>query len=77
MSLLRHTAKDERARINSPSRLTLVRGAASSRKQIFLYSLLFTPICLAPAFTGLALPGETPHLHAWHDRVSSRASAAA
>ncbi|HRD27322.1 MAG TPA: glutathione S-transferase family protein [Caulobacter sp.] len=29
------------------------------------------------AFTGLALPSETPHLTAWHDRVSARPSASA
>ena len=28
-------------------------GAASTRKQILVYSLLFTPLCLVPAFTGL------------------------
>ncbi len=28
-------------------------GAASTRKQILIYSLLFTPLCLVPAFTGL------------------------
>lgn len=28
-------------------------------------------------FAGLAMPEETPHLHAWHERVSSRPSAAA
>lgn len=29
------------------------------------------------AFTGLELPPETPHLHAWHTRVSARPSAQA
>ena len=29
------------------------------------------------AFTGLELPEETPHLHAWHERVSARPSAQA
>jgi glutathione S-transferase len=29
------------------------------------------------AFTGLEMPEGTPHLHAWHARVSSRPSAAA
>ena len=28
-------------------------------------------------FTGLEMPGETPHLHAWHARVTARPSAAA
>ena len=34
----------------------LMTGAASTRRQIFVYSLLFTPICLVPAFTGLGGP---------------------
>ena len=34
-------------------------GAASTRKQILIYSLLFTPLCLVPAFTGL---GGKPYL---------------
>ncbi len=33
--------------------MPLVAGARSTRKQILVYSLLFTPICLLPAFTGL------------------------
>jgi heme o synthase len=33
--------------------MPLVAGAASTRKQILIYSLLFTPLCLVPAFTGL------------------------
>jgi protoheme IX farnesyltransferase len=33
--------------------MPLVAGAASTRRQILIYSLLFTPICLVPAFTGL------------------------
>jgi heme o synthase len=33
--------------------MPLVAGAASTRKQILVYSLLFTPLCLVPAFTGL------------------------
>ncbi|WP_374469768.1 heme o synthase [Phenylobacterium sp.] len=33
--------------------MPVVAGAASTRRQIWLYSLLFTPIAVAPAFTGL------------------------
>jgi protoheme IX farnesyltransferase len=33
--------------------MPLVAGPASTRKQILIYSLLFTPLCLVPAFTGL------------------------
>ena len=33
--------------------MPLVAGAASTRRQILIYSLLFTPLCLVPAFTGL------------------------
>ena len=33
--------------------MPVVAGAASTRRQIWIYSLLFTPICIAPAFTGL------------------------
>ncbi|WP_374573677.1 heme o synthase [Phenylobacterium sp.] len=33
--------------------MPVVAGAASTRRQILIYSLLFVPICLAPAFTGL------------------------
>ncbi len=29
------------------------------------------------AFAGLEMPAGTPHLHAWHERVSARPSAAA
>jgi len=36
--------------------MPVARGAASTRKQIFVYSLLFVPICLIPAFTGLGGP---------------------
>jgi protoheme IX farnesyltransferase len=36
--------------------MPLVAGAASTRRQILVYSLLFTPICLVPAFTGLGGP---------------------
>lgn len=33
--------------------MPVVAGAASTRRQILIYSLLVVPICLAPAFTGL------------------------
>jgi protoheme IX farnesyltransferase len=33
--------------------MPVVAGAASTRKQILIYSLLFVPLCLVPAFTGL------------------------
>src|SRR6201995_929998 len=33
--------------------MPLVAGAASTRRQILIYSLLFTPLCLAPVLTGL------------------------
>ena len=33
--------------------MPVVAGAASTRRQIFIYSLLFVPLCLAPAATGL------------------------
>jgi protoheme IX farnesyltransferase len=33
--------------------MPVVAGAKSTRLQILIYSLLFTPVCLAPAFTGL------------------------
>ncbi|MBS0361029.1 MAG: protoheme IX farnesyltransferase [Proteobacteria bacterium] len=33
--------------------MPLVAGAASTRRQILIYSLLFTPLCLAPVATGL------------------------
>jgi protoheme IX farnesyltransferase len=36
--------------------MPLVAGAKSTRKQILIYSLLFTPLCLVPAFTGLGGP---------------------
>ncbi len=54
--------------------MPVVRGAAHTRRQILIYSLLFTPLCLAPAFTGLggaaylavaALGGATFLLLAW------------
>ena len=33
--------------------MPVVAGAASTRRQILIYSLLFTPLCLVPAFTAL------------------------
>src|SRR5678816_3767323 len=33
--------------------MPVVKGAASTRRQIFGYSLVLIPVCLAPAFTGL------------------------
>ena len=33
--------------------MPVVRGAASTRAQILIYSLILIPICVAPAFTGL------------------------
>src|ERR1700744_5081093 len=39
--------------------MPLVAGAASTRRQIMIYSLLFTPLCLVPVLTGL---GGTAYL---------------
>ena len=36
--------------------MPLVAGAASTRRQILIYSLLLIPVCLAPAATGLGGP---------------------
>ncbi|KSB88114.1 protoheme IX farnesyltransferase [Caulobacter vibrioides] len=36
--------------------LPVVKGAKETRKQILLYSLVFIPVCLAPAATGLGGP---------------------
>jgi len=36
--------------------MPVVKGAASTRRQILGYSLLLAPLCLAPAFTGLGGP---------------------
>jgi protoheme IX farnesyltransferase len=33
--------------------MPVVAGASSTRRQIWVYSLLFTPVAIAPAFTGL------------------------
>lgn len=37
--------------------MPVVKGAASTRLQILVYSLLLIPVCVAPAFTGLGGPG--------------------
>jgi protoheme IX farnesyltransferase len=36
--------------------MPVVKGAASTRRQIFAYSLVLIPVCIAPAFTGLGGP---------------------
>ncbi|MFN3584059.1 heme o synthase [Phenylobacterium sp.] len=36
--------------------MPVVRGAASTRRQVWIYSLLLVPVCLAPAATGLGGP---------------------
>jgi protoheme IX farnesyltransferase len=36
--------------------MPVVKGAASTRRQILAYSLLLFPVCIAPAFTGLGGP---------------------
>jgi protoheme IX farnesyltransferase len=36
--------------------MPVAKGAASTRRQIMLYSLAFTPMAIAPAFTGLGGP---------------------
>ncbi|HEX7761189.1 MAG TPA: heme o synthase [Caulobacteraceae bacterium] len=36
--------------------MPVVKGAASTRRQILAYSFLLIPLCLAPAFTGLGGP---------------------
>ena len=33
--------------------MPVTAGAASTRKQILIYSLLFVPLCIVPVFTGL------------------------
>jgi protoheme IX farnesyltransferase len=53
-ALALYTSEDY-AKVGVPM-MPVARGAASTRKQIFVYSLLFTPICLIPAFTGLGGP---------------------
>jgi protoheme IX farnesyltransferase len=36
--------------------MPVAKGAASTRRQIMIYSLLFVPVAIAPAFTGLGGP---------------------
>jgi protoheme IX farnesyltransferase len=36
--------------------MPVAKGAAATRRQIMLYSLAFTPVAIAPAFTGLGGP---------------------
>ncbi len=36
--------------------MPVAKGAASTRKQILIYALLFVPVAIAPAFTGLGGP---------------------
>ena len=36
--------------------MPVVKGAASTRRQIFSYSLALIPVCILPAFTGLGGP---------------------
>jgi protoheme IX farnesyltransferase len=49
-----YTAEDY-ARAGVPM-MPVVKGAASTRRQIFIYSLALIPVCLAPAATGLGGP---------------------
>ncbi len=49
-----YTSEDY-AKVGVPM-MPVAKGAASTRKQIFIYSLLFVPICLLPAVTGLGGP---------------------
>jgi len=45
-------ASDDYARAGVPM-MPVVAGARATRRQILIYSLLFAPLCVAPAFTGL------------------------
>jgi len=49
-----YTAEDY-AKVGVPM-MPVVKGAASTRRQILIYSLIFVPVAVAPAFTGLAGP---------------------
>lgn len=49
-----YTAEDY-AKVGVPM-MPVVKGAASTRRQIFIYSLVLIPVCLAPAATGLGGP---------------------
>jgi protoheme IX farnesyltransferase len=53
-ALALYTSEDY-AKVGVPM-MPVAKGAASTRRQIFVYSLIFTPICLIPAFTGLGGP---------------------
>ncbi|MDQ0466665.1 protoheme IX farnesyltransferase [Caulobacter ginsengisoli] len=46
---------DDYARVGVPM-MPVVKGAASTRRQILGYSLVLIPVCLAPAVTGLGGP---------------------
>ena len=46
-----YTSEDY-AKVGVPM-MPVVKGAESTRKQIWIYSLLFVPLCIVPAFTGL------------------------
>jgi protoheme IX farnesyltransferase len=50
-ALALYTSEDY-ARVGVPM-MPVVKGAASTRRQILAYSLLFVPLAIAPAFTGL------------------------
>jgi heme o synthase len=65
--------------------MPVVKGAASTRRQILVYSLLLIPVCIAPAFTGLggaaylgvsALGGAVFLLLAWRLARSGAGDAA-
>jgi protoheme IX farnesyltransferase len=49
-----YTAEDY-AKVGVPM-MPVVKGAASTRRQILVYSLILIPVCIAPAFTGLGGP---------------------
>ncbi|MDB5429797.1 MAG: protoheme farnesyl transferase [Caulobacter sp.] len=49
-----YTAEDY-AKVGVPM-MPVVKGAASTRKQILVYSIILIPVCIAPAFTGLGGP---------------------
>ena len=53
-ALALYTSEDY-AKVGVPM-MPVAKGAASTRKQILIYSLLFAPICQIPAFTGLGGP---------------------
>lgn len=60
-------AKDDYARAGVPM-MPVVRGEASTRRQILAYSLLLAPLGVAPAFTGLG--------GVWYASVATLAGAA-